>query len=150
MEAKKSTEKRSATKVSLLAHYSNEVCSHVEGVIALFFSLVGTLFIMTLIQSFLGRIVFSVMYFVLGFLAVYFYVRLFYYRKMLERILLKPPYRESHLEFENHVFKESKLIEWVHARSRRERGYNLEWAWLMLVVAVIVALLSWIIVFFCL
>lgn len=138
---------KKAEKESLLAHYSNEVCSHVEGVIALFFSLVGTLFVMTRIKTLLGQTVFSVMYFALGFLSVYFYVRLFYYRKLLEGILLEEPYKESHIRLEEGVFKRSKLIEWVNARSRDENGkYNLNWAWSMLAVAIAVAILSWVIV----
>ena len=133
-----------AEKESLLAHYSNEVCSHVEGVIALFFSLIGTLFVMTRIESFFGQIVFSVMYFALGLLSVYFYVRLFYYRKLLEGILLEEPYKESHIRLEEGVFKQSKLIEWINARSRSENGeYDLNWAWFMLAVAIAVAILSW-------
>lgn len=136
-----------AEKESLLAHYSNEVCSHVEGVIALFFSLIGTLLVKTRIESFFGQIVFSVMYFALGLLSVYFYVRLFYYRKLLEGILLEEPYKESHIRLEEGVFKQSKLIEWINARSRSESGeYNLNWAWFMLAVAIAVAILSWMMV----
>jgi len=149
MEPEKPTHEIDSTSASLLAHYSNEVCSHVEGVIALFFSLIGTLIIMTEIKSVLARTVFSVAYFALGLLAVYFYVRLFYYRKLLEGVLLKQPHRKAHFELEKRVFRKSKLIEWFNARSRSKGGeYRLGWAWFMLVVAIVVATSSWMIVFF--
>ena len=142
-------EPKKAVKNSLLEHYSNEICSHIEASISLFFGLIGTLIIMQIINTLWARIVFSIMYFVLGLLGVYFYVRLFYYRKLLEGILLDEPYKDYHIEFQDRAFKKSKIIKWTQRISRRESGeYNLWWAWVMLTLAVVVAIASWIIVVF--
>lgn len=149
MDVKKATEENEMSNGDLLGHYSSEVCSHLEGVIALFFSLLGILIMMTTTESFLGKALFSAVYFTLGFLALYFYVRLFYYRKMLEEIILEKPYRKSHLKLEKRVLGQSRLIKWMHSLSRSKKGeYNLRWAWLMLTVTVLVATLCWTTVFF--
>lgn len=137
------------TTESLLAHYSNEVCTHVEASIALFFGLIGTLIIMEVVNTLAARIVFSIVYFALGVLGTYFFVRLFYYRKLLEEILSSKPYRDNHLSFQNHVFKKSKFIELTQRISRNKRSeYNLNWAWSMLTLAIIAGTLSWVIVVF--
>lgn len=142
-------ESRKADKKSLLEHYSNEVCSHVEPAISLFFGLIGTLIIMTVINTDAARVIFSVMYFILGGLGLYFYVRLFYYRKLLEGLLLEEPYKDCHTRLQNRVFDESRLIRWTRRISRSENGeYCLNWAWFMLALAMVVAILSWIIVVF--
>lgn len=137
------------TKKSLLEHYSNEICSHIEAAISLFFGLIGTLILITVVNTIAARVIFSIAYFVLGGLGVYFYVRLFYYRKMLEGILLDEPYKDFHIKLQKRVFKKSKLIKLTQGFSRREKGeYRLNWAWFMLTVAIVIAFLSWIIVFF--
>lgn len=134
---------------SLLAHYSNEVCSHVEASIGLFFGLIGTLVIMEIVNVPVAYVIFSIVYFFLGGLGVYFYVRLFYYRKLLEEILLKEPYRDNHLKFQRRVFLQSKLIKATQSISITGKSeYRLRWAWLMLVLAVISAILSWLVVVF--
>jgi len=148
MESEKAKESEKATKESLLEHYSNETCSHIESAIALFFGLIGTLILMTVVNTVLARAVFTLTYFLLGLLGLYFYVRLFYYRKMLEEILFDEPFREWHIRFQGRIFKESKLIRLTQWISRTEKGYRLNWAWIMLALAVVVAILSWIIVFF--
>jgi len=137
-----------AEKESLLAHYSNEVCSHVEAAIALFFGLIGTLFIMTRVDTLATRTVFSIMYFLLGGLGIYFYLRLFYYRKMLEQILLDEPYKDYHIRLQGRVFKRSgfiiKLTQWI---SRDDKSaYRMIWVWIMLVLAGVTAISAWIIV----
>jgi hypothetical protein len=132
-------ETRNPEKESLLEHYSNEVCSHVEAAISLFFGLIGTLIIMTVVNTFAARIVFSVMYFVLGGLGIYFYVRLFYYRKLLEGILLDEPYKDYHIKLQDRAFKESgfgfaiKLTQKISRDCKRE--YRMIWAWTMLLLA---------------
>jgi len=134
---------------NLLGHYSNETCSHIEAAISLFFGLIGTLIIMEIINTLAARIAFSIMYFALGGLGVYFYVRIFYYRKLLEGILLDEPYKDHHIRLQDRVFKKSKFIEWTQQISRHGSGeYNLKWAWSMLALATVVAILSWIIVVF--
>lgn len=136
-------------KKNLLEHYSNEVCSHVEAAISLFFGLIGTLIIMEVVNTVAARIVFSVTYFFLGLLGVYFYVRLFYYRKLLEGILLDKPYKDYHNELQDRVFRKSRIITVTHRLSRDpKREYRLTWAWFMLILAIVTALLAWIIVFF--
>lgn len=109
------------TTESLLAHYSNEICSHVEASIALFFGLIGALIIMEVINTFAARIVFSIVYFALGLLGMYFFVRLFYYRKLLDEILLSEPYKDYHLKLQDHVFVKSKLIELTQQISRNKK-----------------------------
>jgi len=142
-------ESKKTSKENLLEHYSNETCSHIEAAISLFFGLIGTLIIMEIINTLAARIAFSIMYFALGGLGVYFYVRIFYYRKLLEGILLDEPYKDYHIRLQDRVFKKSKFIEWTQRISRRgSREYNLEWAWSMLALAIVVAILSWIIVVF--
>lgn len=144
-------ESRKAERESLLEHYSNEVCSHVEAAISLFFGLIGTLIIMTIVNTLAARVIFSITYFFLGLLGVYFYVRLFYYRKLLEGILLEEPYKDYHIRLQNRVFKKSKFIaiKWTQRISRHEDGeYRLTWAWSMLILAIVTALSAWIIVFF--
>lgn len=148
MDIEKAKESEKATKESLLEHYSNETCTHVESAISLFFGLIGTLILMTVVDTFFARAVFTVTYFLLGFLGLYFYVRLFYYRKLLEEILLDEPFREWHIRFQSRIFEESKLIRLTQWLSRAEKGYRLNWAWIMLALAVAFAILSWIIVFF--
>lgn len=144
-----SMEHRNPEKESLLEHYSNEVCSHVEAAISLFFGLIGTLIIMTVINTMAARVIFSVMYFVLGGLGLYFYIRLFYYRKLLEGLLLEKPYKDHQIRLQKHIFKKSKFIKWAQGISRHENGeYRLNWAWGMLALSSTVALLAWIIVFF--
>jgi len=134
---------------SLLEHYSNEVCSHIEAAISLFFGLIGNLILLTVVNTFAAQIVFSITYFVLGGLAVYFYIRLFYYRKLLDGILLDDPFKDYHIGFERRVFKKSRLIKWTWRISRHEKGeYRMSWAWFMLSLAIIVAILSWIIIVF--
>ena len=143
MESKKSAEN------SLLEHYSNEICSHIEAAISLFFGLIGTLIIMEIIKTLVARIVFSTMYFVLGGLGVYFYVRLFYYRILLEGILLDEPYKDYHVKLRSRAFKRSRIIKLAQQISRRQSGeYQLWWAWSMLVLAMAVAIAAWIIVVF--
>lgn len=142
-------ESRKAEKNSLLEHYSNEVCSHVEAAISLFFGLIGTLVIMTVVKTVAARIIFSIMYFFLGLLGGYFYVRLFYYRKLLEGVLLDEPYKDYHIELQDRIFRESRFIALTHWISRDyKREYRLRWAWIMLIVAMVTALSAWIIVFF--
>ena len=149
MEPEKAKESEKATKESLLEHYSNETCSHIEASISLFFGLIGALILMTVVNTVLARVVFTAMYFLLGLLGLYFYVRLFYYRKLLEGIILDEPFRDYHIRFQGRVFKESQLIRLTHRISRTEKGnYRMNWAWIMLALAVVVAILSWIIVFF--
>lgn len=134
-------------KKSLLEHYSNETCSHIEAAISLFFGLIGNLILLAVVTSFAAQVVFSIMYFALGGLAVYFYIRLFYYRKLLEGILLDDPFKDYHIRLERRVFKKSKLIKWTWQISRRGKGdYRMSWAWFMLTLAIAVAILSWIIV----
>jgi len=136
-------------KKNLLQHYSNEVCMHVEAAISLFFGLIGTLIIMEIVNTVAARIGFSVMYFFLGLLGLYFYVRLFYYRKMLDGILLSEPYRDYHVELQDRAFRKSRVITLTHLLSRDiKREYKLKWAWIMLIPAIITALFGWIIVFF--
>jgi len=140
---------RKAEKEGLLEHYSNEVCSHVEAVISLFFGLIGTLIIIEVVNTFAAQMVFSLAYFVLGGLGVYFYVRLFYYRKMLEGILLENPYKDYHIRLQNRVFKKSKTIAITQRISRDVKStYRLKWAWFMLGLAIIIAISAWIIVVF--
>ena len=142
-------EPEKATKESLLEYYSNATYSHIEAAISLFFGLIGTLILMTVVNTVAARVIFSIMYFVLGGLGVYFYVRLFYYRKLLEGILLDEPYKGYHIKLQGRIFKESRPIRWSHRISRGEKGkYRLNWAWFMLALAVGVAILSWIIVLF--
>jgi len=142
-------ESKKEVKETLLEHYSNEVCSHVEAAISLFFGLIGTLIIMTIINTFFARIVFSLMYFLLGFLGTYFYLRLFYYRKLLEGILVEEPYKEYHAMLEERTFKNSRLIKFTQRISRHKNGeYRLEWAWIMFALAIVVAFSSWMIVVF--
>jgi len=137
------------TKESLLEHYSNETCSHVEAAISLFFGLIGTLILMTVVDTFAARVVFSTMYFALGLLGVYFYARLFYYRTLLDEILLDKPYKDYHTKLQERAFKRNIIIRWTQQISRRENGeYNLRWAWIMLSAAVVVAIASWVIVAF--
>ena len=142
-------EPKKVAKNGLLEHYSNEICSHIEAAISLFFGLIGTLIIMEIINTFFARLVFSLMYFVLGGLGVYFYVRLFYYRTLLEGILLDEPYKDYYIKLQDRAFKKSKIIRWTQRISRRESGeYQLWWAWVMLAMAMAVAIASWIIVVF--
>ncbi|MDH5788059.1 MAG: hypothetical protein OEZ40_07205 [Candidatus Bathyarchaeota archaeon] len=149
MEPKKANESEKVTRESLLEHYSNETCSHIEAAISLFFGLIGTLILMTVVNTVAARVVFSIMYFVLGGLGVYFYVRLFYYRTLLEGILLDEPYKDYHIKLQDRAFKRAKVIKWTQQISRRGHGeYQLWWAWVMLAVAVVVAFASWIIVAF--
>ena len=134
---------------SLLEHYSNEICSHIEAAISLFFGLIGTLILMTIVETNLARNTFSIMYFALGGLGVYFYVRLFYYRKMLEGILFDEPYKDLHIKLEDTVFNESEFIKRTQWFSRYKTGrYRLTWAWVMLALAIVVAISCWIIVYF--
>jgi len=136
-------------KRSLLEHYSNEVCSHIEAAISLFFGLIGNLFLLTVLKSLFAKIVFSFSYFALGILGVYFYIRLFYYRKLLDRILLDEPFKDYYIRLERRVLEESVLIKWARRLSRFERGeYRMIWAWAMLTVAIVVAIFSWAIVVF--
>ena len=136
-------------KKSLLEHYSNEVCSHIEAAISLFFGLIGNLFLLTVLNSLFAKIVFSFSYFVLGILGVYFYIRLFYYRKLLDRILLDEPFKDYYIRLERSVLEESVLIKWARRLSRFETGkYRMIWAWAMLTVAIVVAIFSWAIVVF--
>ena len=131
----------------LLSHYSNEVCSHVEASIGLFFGIVGTLFILDRVENFYALIVFSVLYLLIGALGTYFFIRLFYYRKLLEEILLSKPYKEKHRNLKKQVLKHSRLIKLTDLISRtREGEYRLTWAWTMLALAGIAATLSWIVV----
>jgi len=134
---------------SLLEHYSNEICSHIEAAVSLFFGLIGNLILITITETILARIVFSISYFLLGLLGVYFYVRLFYYRKLLEGILLEKPFKDFHVKLESLVFEKHTLIRWTNKFSRLETGrYRMRWAWLMLMFAGSVAISSWIIVVF--
>lgn len=138
-----------AEKEALLQHYSNEVCSHVEAVISLFFGLVGTLIVMEVVNTVAAQAVFSIGYFALGGLGIYFYTRLFYYRKLLEGILLEDPYKDYHIKLQNHVVGRSRLIRLTLRLSRdAESAYRLNWAWLMLGLAVIIAFSAWATVFF--
>lgn len=140
------------TKEGLLAHYSNEVCSHVEASIALFFGLIGTLIIMTVVKTLAALIVFSMVYFLLGWLGIYFYVRLFYYRKMLEQVLLDDPYKNYHIKFQDRVFREpglglvTKLTQKISRNSKSE--YRRIWVWIMLLLASVTAFVAWVIVCF--
>lgn len=132
---------------NLLAHYSNEVCSHVEASIALFFGLIGTLIVIEIINTLAARIIFSLVYFVLGGLGMYFFVRLFYYRKMLEEILFSKQYRVTHVKFQSRVLPKSKLINATQWISRYKKGgYRLQWAWVMLILAGLIAILAWLII----
>jgi len=134
---------------SLLGHYSNEICSHIEAAVSLFFGLIGNLILITITETILARIVFSISYFLLGLLGVYFYVRLFYYRKLLEGILLEEPFKDFHVKLESLIFEKHKLMRWTQQFSRLKTGkYRMHWAWLMLVLAGSVAISSWIIVVF--
>jgi hypothetical protein len=147
MEEDTSAQSKKATKEGLLEHYSNETCSHVEAAISLFFGLIGTLILMTIVNTVAARVVFSIMYFVLGLLGVYFYARLFYYRTLLDEILLDKPYKDYHTELQDRAFKRSIIIRLTQQISRRGNGeYNLYWAWAMLSAAVVVAIASWVIV----
>jgi len=138
-----------AEKISLFGHYSNEICSHVEAIVSLFFGAIGNLIIMQIVNTFAARIVFSVTYFFLGFLGVYFYARLFYYRILLEGILLEEPYKNYHIRLQSRVFKKSKIISYTQMLSRTPRSeYRLTWAWIMLSIAIVAAISSWAIVFF--
>lgn len=152
MESKETTEAQLhaiSIKGSLLQHYSNETCSHIEAAVSLFFGLIGTLILMTVVNTVAARTVFSILYFLLGALGLYFYLRLFYYRKLLEEILLDEPFKDQHTRFQEHVFKESKLIRLTQRISRSKKGkYHMNWAWFMLALAVVVVILSWMIVFF--
>jgi len=154
MSKKKEVKKEEETidteaRKSLLEHYSNEICSHIEASISLFFGLIGTLILMTIVETNVARNMFSFMYFALGGLGVYFYVRLFYYRKMLEEILFDEPYKNLQSELENRVFEKSGFIKLTQSISRQEEGkYRLIWAWSMLALAISVAILSWIILYF--
>lgn len=135
-----------ATK-GLLEHYSNEICSHVEAAVSLFFGLIGNLILITITKTVFARIIFSISYFLLGLLGVYFYFRLFYYRKLLEGILLEKPFKDFHVKLESLVFEKHKLIRWTNKFSRLKTGkYRMGWAWLMLGLAGSVAILSWIVV----
>jgi len=129
MEEDASAQSKKATKESLLEHYSNETCSHVEAAISLFFGLIGTLILMTVVNTVAARVVFSIMYFVLGLLGVYFYARLFYYRTLLDEILLDKPYKDYQTELQDRAFKRSTIIRLTQQISRRGNGeYNLFWA----------------------
>ncbi len=146
---KKEEKKIIEAKKSLLEHYSNEVCSHIEAAISLFFGLIGNLFLLTVLNSLFAKIVFSFTYFVLGILGVYFYIRLFYYRKLLEGILLDEPFKDYHIRLERRVLDESIPIKWARRLSRLKGGeYRMVWAWAMLIVASVAAIFSWIIVVF--
>jgi len=147
MEEDASAQSKKATKESLLEHYSNETCSHVEAAISLFFGLIGTLILMTIVNTVAARVVFSIMYFVLGLLGVYFYARLFYYRTLLDEILLDKPYKDYHRELQDRALRRSIIIRLTQQISRHGNGeYNLRWAWAMLSAAVVVAIASWVIV----
>lgn len=144
-----SMESKKTVNGDLLQHYSNEVCSHIEAAISLFFGLIGTLVILTLVETLAARTVFSLLYFVLGFLGTYFYIRLFYYRILLEGVLLTTPFRDCHSILEKRVFAASKLIGLTQSISRHEDGeYRLSWAWFMLAIAIMAAILSWVVVVF--
>jgi hypothetical protein len=94
----------------LLAHYSDETCSHIEASVSIFFGLIGLLIILDFTHSAAARIVLSVMYFALGALGAYYFVRLFYYRRLLEHALSCEPYLSHHIQLQERVFRESRLI----------------------------------------
>ena len=133
----------------ILQHYSAEVCSYIEASVSLFFGLVGTLIVLAEVETLLAKVIFSFVYFALGALGIYFYARLFYYRKLLEEVLLEEPYKNFHTKYEKRAFTNSRIIRLTQRISRHENGkYRLKWAWFMLAFSVLVAILSWAVIYF--
>ncbi len=134
---------------NLVAYYSRQVSAHVGPVISIFFSLIGLLNLARISDIFEHKLFFSFLYFLLGALGAYFYGRLVYFGQLLDEALLRSSFANLHQQIREQVLQRSLLLRIVSKVSEtREGKYRLIWAWLLPIIVSILALVSWIIVFF--
>lgn len=82
-------------------------------------------------------------------MGAYFYGRLVYFGQLLDEALLRSSFANLHQQIREQVLQRSLLLRIVSKVSEtREGKYRLIWAWLLPIIVSILALVSWIIVFF--
>jgi len=134
---------------NLLEYYESEVTIHEECIIAMFFGLIGTLVIMTILDTFLSKLIFSFIYFSLGCFAIYYYIVLFYFSKMRDEILRHVSLRPHHIEFHRRVLKKSRIFRIVTPLFLEEEVvYRVTWGWIIGAFASILGFLAWAIIFY--
>lgn len=133
----------------LMEIYSHQITAHVGPVVSVFFGLLGILIVLSQVNSTLAKAFLSLGYFTLGIVGVYFYGRLMYFGKLAENAAGYLGLANSHQTIKNNVLKKSKLLTLVAGLSESEvEGYNLNWAWIMLAIATVVAFTFWYVIFF--
>lgn len=134
---------------TLLEYYESEVTIHEECIIAMFFGLIGSLVIMTILDTFLSKLIFSFIYFSLGGLAIYYYIVLFYFGKMRDETLRHATLKPHYIEIHRRILKKSRIFRIItRFFIEKEVEYRLTWGWVIGAFASVLGLLAWAIVFF--